>query len=70
MTANFSTLTSLKELTLPANFDASSTFWKNVKHVEHIYIPAAEGQKYVSNADGTQITDTTTDTVIWTSPIF
>ena len=70
MTANFSTLTSLKELTLPANFDASSTFWKNVKHVEHIYIPAAEGQKYVSNADGTRITDTTTDTVIWTSPIF
>lgn len=69
VTANFSTLTSLKELTLPANFDASSTFWKNVSHVEHIYIPAAEGQKYVSNADGTQITDTTTDTVIWTSPI-
>ena len=70
ITANFSTLTSLKELTLPANFDATSTFWKNVSHVEHIYIPAAEGQKYVSNADGTQITDTTTDTVIWTSPIF
>lgn len=69
ITANFSTLTSLKELTLPANFDASSTFWKNVAHVEHIYIPAAEGQKYVSNADGTQITDTTTNTVIWTSPI-
>ena len=68
MTANFSTLTSLKELTLPANFDATSTFWKNVSHVEHIYIPAAEGQKYVSNADGTQITDTSTGTVIWTSP--
>ena len=70
VTANFSTLTSLKELTMPANFDANSTFWKNVSHVEHIYIPAAEGQKYVSNAEGTQITDTTTDTVIWTSPIF
>lgn len=69
VTANFSTLTSLKELTMPANFDANSTFWKNVSHVEHIYIPAAEGQKYVSNADGTQITDTSTGTVIWTSPI-
>ncbi len=68
ITANFSTLTSLKELTLPANFDATSTFWKNVSHVEHIYIPAAEGQKYVSNADGTQITDTSSGTVIWTSP--
>lgn len=70
ISANFSTLTSLKELTMPANFDASTTFWKNVDHVEHIYIPAAEGQKYVSNADGTQITDTESGEIVWTSPVY
>ena len=65
---------SLEELTLPANL--TTLVLDNVNSVftspllAHIYIPAAEGQKYVSNAEGTQITDTTTDTVIWTSPIF
>lgn len=54
----------LETLTIPAN--AATAF----PALQHIYIPAAEGQKYVSNAEGTQITDTTTDTVIWTSPIF
>ena len=63
---------SLEELTLPANL--TTLVLDNVNSVftspllAHIYIPAAEGQKYVSNADGTQITDTSTGTVIWTSP--
>ncbi len=63
----------LKEIQLPSNLETltiPSNTATAFPALTHIYIPAAEGQKYVSNADGTQITDTTTDTVIWTSPIF
>lgn len=73
-TTALNSVKSLEELTLPSNL--TTLVLDNVNSVyscpslTHIYIPAAEGQKYVSNAEGTQITDTTTDTVIWTSPIF
>lgn len=63
----------LKEIQLPSNLETltiPSNAATAFPALQHIYIPAAEGQKYVSNAEGTQITDTTTDTVIWTSPIF
>lgn len=62
----------LKEIQLPSNLETLTILSNTAAAfpaLNHIYIPAAEGQKYVSNADGTQITDTTTDTVIWTSPI-
>lgn len=72
-TKDLNGLKSLEELTLPSNLttlvlgDVNGGLYCPL--LNHIYIPAAEGQKYVSNADGTQITDTSSGTVIWTSPI-
>lgn len=62
----------LKEIQLPSNLETltiPSNTAAAFPALNHIYIPAAEGQKYVSNADGTQITDTSTGTVVWTSPV-